>query len=109
MPCSHTDENRLFCEYVTVKDPDSGVSVNEGYPTRIAFDAEDYIIITVGFNEQLPMDVKPLVTLKGETLRDEDGSYLVQVPAHWCKFLTSDEANDVMDLIQIDRHLLACA
>lgn len=105
----HTSEERHFCEYVMVKDPVSGSTLNEGYPIGIALDAEDYVIITVNINDQLPMGVDPLVTTTGSTLRGEDGDYLVQVPASWCKFLTSEEATDIMDLIRIDQHLLASA
>lgn len=105
----HTSEERHFCEYVMVKDPVSGITLNEGYPIGIALDAEDYVIITVNIYDQLPMGVDPLVTLKGATLKNEDGNYLVQVPASWCNFLTSEEADNIMDLIKIDQHLLASA
>lgn len=103
----HTSEERLFAEYVRVKDPVTKVSLSEGWPIRIALDAEEYVIVAVSSYEQLPVGVDPLVTLKGATLKDEDGNYLVQVPAPWCNFLTSSEADDVMNLIKIDQHLLA--
>lgn len=111
----HTSEERLFAAYVmvkdhvTVKDPVTKVTLCGGYPIRIALDAEDYVIVAVDCYEQLPMGVDPLVTLKGLTLKDEDGNYLVQVPASWCNFLTSEEADNIMDLIRIDQHLLASA
>lgn len=109
----YTSEERLFAEYVQVKDyvmvkdPVTKVTLSGGWPLRIALDAEEYVIVAVDSYEQLPMGVDPLVTMTGSTLKDEDGNYLVQVPASWCNFLTSSEADDVMNLIKIDQHLLA--